>query len=118
VVLDAGPEEPRSSCERLSAAADAAAGRATVRRARDGRRGHHVARLTERVVARPRLERLIELLVERYPAVWVAASAGAGKTTAVVQAAATGNPSTSLSRRCAMSSGSSDRPGRPTAATR
>jgi LuxR family transcriptional regulator, maltose regulon positive regulatory protein len=47
--------------------------------------------LAERVVARPRLERLIGLLVERYPVVWVAATAGAGKTTAVVQAARSGN---------------------------
>ena len=46
--------------------------------------------LAERVVARPRLERLIGLLVERYPVVWIAATAGAGKTTAVVQAAAHG----------------------------
>src|SRR5690242_2062021 len=47
--------------------------------------------LAERVVARPRLERLIGLLVERYPVVWIAATAGAGKTTAVVQAARCGS---------------------------
>jgi DNA-binding SARP family transcriptional activator len=40
----------------------------------------------ERVLERPRLERLLAMLVERYRLVWVAATAGAGKTTAVVQA--------------------------------
>ena len=40
----------------------------------------------ERVFGRPRLERLLAMLVNRYPVVWVAATAGAGKTTAVVEA--------------------------------
>jgi LuxR family maltose regulon positive regulatory protein len=46
-----------------------------------------IPEVTERALGRPRLERLLAMLVERYPVVWVAATAGAGKTTAVVQAA-------------------------------
>jgi DNA-binding SARP family transcriptional activator len=46
-----------------------------------------IPEVTERALGRPRLERLLAMLVERYPLVWVAATAGAGKTTAVVQAA-------------------------------
>jgi len=39
-----------------------------------------------RLVARPRVEGLIAALIEGYPAVFVIATAGAGKTTALVQA--------------------------------
>ena len=46
-----------------------------------------IPEVSERALGRPRLERLLAMLVERYPVVWVAATAGAGKTTAVVQAA-------------------------------
>jgi DNA-binding SARP family transcriptional activator len=50
------------------------------------RRKLAIPEVTERALGRPRLERLVAMLVERYPVVWVAATAGAGKTTAVVQA--------------------------------
>ncbi len=46
-----------------------------------------IPEVSERALGRPRLDRLLAMLVERYPVVWVAATAGAGKTTAVVQAA-------------------------------
>jgi DNA-binding SARP family transcriptional activator len=36
-------------------------------------------------VARPRLQRLLAELIEEYPVVWLCASAGAGKTTAVLE---------------------------------
>ena len=44
--------------------------------------------LGERLVARPRVSGLVAELLERHPLVLVTATAGAGKTTAVVQAAA------------------------------
>jgi ATP/maltotriose-dependent transcriptional regulator MalT len=40
-----------------------------------------------RLVARPRVEGLIAAAIERFPAVFVIATAGAGKTTPLVQAA-------------------------------
>lgn len=43
--------------------------------------------LAERLVARPRLNRLFSQLINQNRVVWVAATAGSGKTTAVVQAA-------------------------------
>src|SRR6478672_8673383 len=44
--------------------------------------------LGERLAARPRVSGLVAELLERHPLVLVTATAGAGKTTAVVQAAA------------------------------
>nr|WP_240974901.1 hypothetical protein [Arthrobacter sp. SF27] len=44
--------------------------------------------MAERLVPRPRLHRLIAGLVDSHRLVWVTATAGAGKTTAVVQAVA------------------------------
>ncbi|GAB3349830.1 BTAD domain-containing putative transcriptional regulator [Modestobacter lapidis] len=44
--------------------------------------------LAERLVARPRIAQLIAELVEAHRLVWITATAGAGKTTAAVQAAA------------------------------
>lgn len=43
--------------------------------------------LSERLVARPRVSELVAHLIEQHPVVWVCATAGAGKTTTVVQAA-------------------------------
>src|SRR3954468_10803992 len=43
--------------------------------------------LADRLVPRPRVAGLIARLVDRHRPVWVTATAGAGKTTAVVQAA-------------------------------
>src|SRR6185437_6396195 len=40
----------------------------------------------ERLVVRERIDRLVRDLVERHPLVWVCATAGSGKTTAVIQA--------------------------------
>ena len=40
----------------------------------------------ERLVVRERIDRLLANLIEDYPLVWVCATAGAGKTTAVTQA--------------------------------
>ena len=40
----------------------------------------------ERLVARPRIDRLLADLIDRHRLVWVCATAGAGKTTAVSQA--------------------------------
>jgi DNA-binding SARP family transcriptional activator len=40
----------------------------------------------ERLVVRERIDRLVRDLVERHPLVWVCATAGSGKTTAVAQA--------------------------------
>jgi DNA-binding SARP family transcriptional activator len=49
--------------------------------------------LSERLVARPRVSGLLAGLIIDHPVVWVRATAGAGKTTAVVQAAeAVGRP--------------------------
>ena len=44
--------------------------------------------VAERLVRRPRVDGLLAAMIERYPAVFVIATAGAGKTTALVQAAA------------------------------
>jgi DNA-binding SARP family transcriptional activator len=40
----------------------------------------------ERLIVRERIDRLISELIERHPLVWVCATAGSGKTTAVTQA--------------------------------
>ncbi|MFC4371992.1 BTAD domain-containing putative transcriptional regulator [Citricoccus nitrophenolicus] len=45
--------------------------------------------LAERLVMRPRLNQLFSQLINQNRVVWVAATAGSGKTTAIVQAAAT-----------------------------
>jgi DNA-binding SARP family transcriptional activator len=44
--------------------------------------------LPDRLVARGRIERLVAELVESHPTVWVVATAGSGKTTAIAQALA------------------------------
>ena len=44
--------------------------------------------LPDRLVARRRIERLVEELIDEHPTVWVVATAGSGKTTAVAQALA------------------------------
>lgn len=49
-----------------------------------------VPRLPERMVARPRVARRLEELIERAPVTFVCATAGAGKTTAVVDVARRG----------------------------
>ena len=57
------------------------------------RRKITVPPLAERLVARRRIERLVAELIEEHPIVWVCATAGSGKTTAVAQALAdTGRP--------------------------
>jgi len=40
----------------------------------------------ERLVGRPRIDRLLAELIESHGLVWVCATAGAGKTTAVIEA--------------------------------
>ncbi|MGZ4304353.1 MAG: BTAD domain-containing putative transcriptional regulator [Solirubrobacteraceae bacterium] len=52
------------------------------------RRKITVPPLPERLVARERIERLVAELVEQHPTVWVVATAGSGKTTAIAQALA------------------------------
>ena len=44
--------------------------------------------LSERLVPRPRVSGLLAGIVEAHPLVWVCATAGSGKTTAVVEATA------------------------------
>jgi DNA-binding SARP family transcriptional activator len=57
------------------------------------RRKITVPPLPDRLVARQRIERLVAELIEEHPTVWVCATAGSGKTTAVAQAlAGTGRP--------------------------
>jgi DNA-binding SARP family transcriptional activator len=52
------------------------------------RRKIAVPPLPDRLVARERIERRVAELIERHPTVWVCATAGSGKTTAVAQALA------------------------------
>ncbi|MGW7694335.1 hypothetical protein ACWGMA_36670 [Streptomyces asiaticus] len=52
-----------------------------------GERGGAPPRLPGHVIPRPRLVRGIHRLLDQYPVLVVAASAGSGKTTAVIQAA-------------------------------
>ncbi|MGZ4259649.1 MAG: AAA family ATPase, partial [Solirubrobacteraceae bacterium] len=52
------------------------------------RRKITVPPLPDRLVARRRIERLVEELIDEHPTVWVVATAGSGKTTAVAQALA------------------------------
>jgi LuxR family transcriptional regulator, maltose regulon positive regulatory protein len=61
-------------------------GRRTSPEARVIRRKVVVPPRPERLVARPRIDGLLAELIEAHPLVWVCATAGAGKTTAVMQA--------------------------------